>query len=518
MDSHKNSIHTMREENKRIVKNTAVVYTRLVITTLLGLVSSRFVLKALGASDFGLYNVVGSIVVIFSFLNAALYSTTTRFLNYEQGKENGDVNRVFNVSFAVHIGFAVITLALLETIGVIYINHFLNVSVGKEADAMFVFQVSTVISCIGIVCVPFQSVFISKEKFSFVAIVDITGAIIKFALIVLLLYYNGNVLRFYAVSMALVLLMTNVIYFIESHKRYLETVKYKFVKEKGAYKEILTFNNYNLLGTAALIVRNQGSNMLINFFFGTIVNAAYAIAYSVQGYIISFVSNFDTASSPQITQSFSGCDMNRAIFLTTTTCRICMLLTMLLLFPIYVELDFVLQMWLGENVPDGADQLCKYTLIVALVSSTSGGVTQLIQSVGKLKYFILQYAVLYLVALVSGFVFFTKGFPPYSIILAYATADIISRANQLFLLHKLIGFKVGLFIRDAYIRPTLVLFGGILYCCIASQIEISSITGHVINVVLAIFFMLLVIFFIGLFEYERNIVVSKFDKIFISKH
>ena len=503
----------MREENKRIVKNTAIVYARLVVTTLIGLASSRFVLKALGASDFGLYNVVGSIVVIFSFLNAALYSTTTRFLNYEQGKENGDVNRIFNISLVIHICFAAITLILLETVGVIYINHFLNVAAGKEMDAMYVFQVSTIVACIGIVSVPFQSVFIAKEKFSFVALVDITSAILKFLLIILLLHYQGNALRFYALCMALVLLVTYAIYYTQGKRKYIDVVRYKLVKEKSAYKEILTFNNYNLLGTVALIVRNQGSNMLINYFFGTVVNAAYAIAYTVQSYIISFVGNFDTASSPQITQNLSGGDMKRAVFLTTNTCRICMLLTMLLLFPIYAELDFILHLWLGDSVPDGTVMFCKCTLIVALASSTSGGLTQFINSVGKLKFFILQYTGLYILALILGLVLFLLGCPPYSIIIAYAIADVISRINQLYLLHKMVGFNVKLFVREAYMRPIVVLLLGMFYCFVADFISITNIKGHLSNLLFAIIYMVSAIYFMGLFKNERIIVVSNIKKI-----
>ena len=136
----------MREENKRIAKNTLIVYVRLIITTFLGLLSSRFVLAALGASDYGLYNVVGATVIMFSFITSALYNTTTRFINYEQGKSDGNVNRIFNMSLAIHICFAIVALLILESIGVYYINNYLNVATGKESDAIFVFQVSTIVT------------------------------------------------------------------------------------------------------------------------------------------------------------------------------------------------------------------------------------------------------------------------------------------------------------------------------------------------------------------------------------
>lgn len=498
----------MREENKRIAKNTLIVYIRLAFTTVLGLISSRLVLKALGASDFGLYNVVGSIVVAFSFLSSALSGATTRFINYEQGKEDGDVNKIFNVSFTVHVVFSFISLFLLETIGLIYINHYLNVAVGRELDALFVFQVSTIVSCVGIISVPFQSVFIAKEKFIFIAAVDITSTLIRFALILVLLYYPGNSLRFYSVSMAMVLLLTNLTYFLLSKKYYPDIVRFRVIKRKGEYKEILSYINFNLLGAGALITRNQGSNMLINYFFGTVVNAAYAIAFTVQNYIITFVGNFDTASFPQITQSLSSGDKTRAFFLTTSTCRACMLLTMVLLFPVYSELAFLLRLWLGDNVPEGTELFCKCTLMVALVSSTSGGVTQLINGIGKLKWFTLQYTILYVVALVIGLLLCGWGYPPHTVIIAYIVADCLSRINQLYLLHRIIGLDIGDFVRGAYLRPSVVFLCGVAYCLIARFLIIESTGGHILSVLFSLIYMLGVVFFVGLNNNERKLVLK----------
>ena len=172
----------MREENKRIAKNTLIVYVRLIITTFLGLLSSRFVLAALGASDYGLYNVVGATVIMFSFITSALYNTTTRFINYEQGKSDGNVNRIFNMSLAIHICFAIVALLILESIGVYYINNYLNVAAGKESDAIFVFQVSTIVTCLSLISVPYNSLFIVHEDFRTIAIFDILAAIAKFAI------------------------------------------------------------------------------------------------------------------------------------------------------------------------------------------------------------------------------------------------------------------------------------------------------------------------------------------------
>lgn len=502
----------MREENKRIAKNTLIVYARLIITTLLGLLSSRFVLAALGASDYGLYNVVGATVIMFSFITSALYNTTTRFINYEQGKPDGNVNRIFNMSLAIHIVFAIIALILLESAGIYYILNYLNVAAGKEADAMFVFQVSTVVTCLSLISVPFNSLFIVYEDFRTIAIIDILGAIVRFALILALMHYAGNLLRFYALSMALVTALASLSFFFLSRRRWPLVTQFNLIKDKSKYKEILTFNNYSLLGAAALIFRNQGSNVVINYFFGTIVNAAYAISYAVQNYIITFVGNFDIASAPQITQNVSRGDMDRTVFLASSTCRICVLLTLLLLFPVYCELPFILHLWLGNNIPEGTITFCKCTLLVALVSATSGGITQLIRGTGNLKWFTIQFIVLYVLALLISIVLYNLGFPPYTVILSYFVADAISRYFQLLLLHRYIKLDIGSFVQRSYLRPLGVFVCGVAYVLTSGFVQTEHNLWHIVDFVTATLFMVATSYYIGLYKEERNAILSHINQ------
>ena len=187
--------------DKRIVKNTFFVYLRLFVVTVISLVSTRFVLQALGASDFGLYNIVGSIITMLNIVSVAMCTTTRRFLNVEMGKPNGNLNKIFNLCLAQHIVLAFILLIIAESLGLWYIHNYLNVSPDKINDAYYVFHISTIVACIGIVNVPYQSVIEAYEKFSTTAKVDIIIAIIKLLLILSLLIYEGNKLRYYAIIM-----------------------------------------------------------------------------------------------------------------------------------------------------------------------------------------------------------------------------------------------------------------------------------------------------------------------------
>lgn len=510
----------MKEENQRIARNTLIVYMRLIVTTLLGLVSLRYVMSALGASDYGLYNVVGATVIMFSFITSALYNTTTRFINFEQGKRDGDVGKIFNMSVAIHVVFALVALALLESVGVYYILHYLHVEPGKEADAMFAFQVSAITVSLSLVCVPFNSMFIVHEDFRTIAVIDILGAVAKFGLILMLLCHDGNLLRFYAVSMALVTALMSLAYLVLSRRKWPEETRLRIVRGRQKYKEILAYNNWSLLSAAALIFRNQGSNMVINYFFGTIVNAAYAISFSVQNYITTFVGNFDIASAPQITQSYSRGDIERTVFLSSSTCRICILLTLLLLLPIYAELPFILHLWLGKALPDGTVTFCQCSMLVALVSATSGGITQLIRGTGRLKWFTLQFVLLYALALLVSIGLYVLGFPPYTVILAYFLADGISRVIQLILLRKYIGFDLKSFAERSYLRPLGVLALGAAYVLVAEKIvpDEAHWLYHIANLLAAFAFTAVLAYCIGLYKEEQAAILSHLKRYLPNKN
>ena len=448
--------------NIRIARNTIVIYIRMAVTILVGIITSRLVLQALGASDVGIYSAVGSTVALVSFITGALTATTVRFMNFEMGKADGDTNRMFNICHVIHIGGALVLFLLLESIGLWYIHHYLNVPPGKETDAMFVFQVSTVVACLGIANVPFQSLFNVHERFATVAVVDIVNALVKLGLVIGLLYWTGNGLRLYAVLMSVTTWICFVVYRWLCRRNWPGIIRWKFVRERKAYRDVLVFNNYNLLSSASMIARSQGSNMLINAFFGTTVNAAYFYAGTVQNYVNQFIANFDTAAAPQLTQNIGAGNEGRSVALAERVCRICILLFLLLFFPLWSELDFILNLWLGAKIPAGTVLMCRWTLLVAAASATSAGLAQLINAYGRIKWYKIEFSVLYLLCLVVGWLLFRAGFPAYTIIICFVAADLLSRVIQLILLHYQFDFKVGKFLKEAYLRPavaTILLIG-----------------------------------------------------------
>ena len=498
--------------NKRIAKNTLIVYVRLFIVTVVGLMTSRFVLQALGVSDYGLYNVVGGVIALFAVIAGSMSSTTIRFLNIEIGKPDGDPNKIFNICQITHIVFAALVLILAETAGLFYIYNYLNVASGKEADAMFVFQVSTIVACIGITNVPYQSVFIAKEKFTHIAIIDILNSLIKLGLIIMLLYNKGNALRMYAIIMSASTFVSFVVYHYLCFRYWPELVRWNFFRKFSNYRELLVYNNYILLSSVALIGRSQGSNILINYFFGTIVNGAFAIARTVESLVVTFMVNFDSAAAPQITQNVGRGDIEQASAIACRSCRMCQLLSLLVAFPLYVEMEYVLQLWLG-TVPDYTVSFCRIMMIAVFVAATGGGFLRLKDAMGKIKWFMLTHSFWYLLSLPIGFVLLKYGFPPVTILLLYVITDVISRVCQLALMKIIYDFNVLSFCRKSYRKPMLVFLIMAVYAVLYDKIEINGSAFHFVGLMITGIFGAVLMLFIGITYPERTFCLKYISKL-----
>lgn len=489
--------------NRRIAKNTLIVYINMFINMLIGLFTSRLILQALGVSDYGLYNVVGGIVGLFTFVFGALSTTTIRFINVEKGKVDGDLNKVFNVCNVVHIVMALAILLIAEVVGIFYINHFLNVDPGKEADAMFIFQVSLIVSCIGVTNVPFSSLFNATEKFLFNAIVSIGLKVLQLGLVIWLLHYEGNRVRAWAWISALSTAITYIIYHVYCQKYWPEIIKWRFVKEKALYKEAFIFNNYNLLSTAALMGRNQGSSLLINYFFGTIVNGAFAVSKTVEGYVMAIAGNFDGAAGPQITQSYSKGDMDRVLYLVCKIGKYCIYIMMLAFFPLIAEMDFILHIWLKE-VPEGALQFCNMTMLVAFFSVTGGGIVHVINASGRIAKFKTTFSIMMLACLPIGYVMMRLGVPPHLMVGMFALVDALWRVIQLVFMQKMLHFPALTYAREVYLPSFIITAIVSIFILITALLPLSDGWWHICRILLILIACATSIYYVGLTRNERN--------------
>lgn len=493
----------MNEGNRRILKNTMVNYVGLMVNTILGIIISRYVLMALGASDFGLYGVVGGLIAMLNFLSTAMSTTTRRYINVEMGKGNGNPNKIFNICLMIHIGFALFVLLVAETIGMYYINNFLNVAPGKLNDAIFVFQVSTIAAAIGITNVPYQSVLEAYERFDLMVYINAFNAVLKLILALCLLGYSGNVLRVYAIGMSLLSIVLFIFFRLVTLRKWRDLTRFKFYGGKSIYKEIIIFNNYTAIGALAHIGKIQGSTMIINYFFGTLINAAFQVAYTVENYCSLIVGNIGKAAWPQITQSFAGGKYDRTIQLTECMSRYSILMMLAIVIPISTELDFIVTLWL-KDVPVGALFLCQLTLIDAMVRAMCSGTNAVVQASGKVKWFQIIDSILSLLTLPLAFFCYKLGAPKETIIYLYIVSSICIRVVSFILLKKLIGFDILHYAKNVY-NPTVIVLlvaGGLVFLY-KSFLIIESAPMHILGFILSFIVTLMLCFFVGLNKHER---------------
>lgn len=497
--------------NKRIAKNTIFIYIRLFVTMLIGLYTSRVVLQVLGISDFGLFGVVGGVLGMFTFLTSSLGAATSRFLNVEMGKPDGEVNRVFNVNITLHIAFALIIFVLAETFGLYYVYNYLKVAPGKFDDALFVYQVSVITCCIGIISGPYGSLMTSHERFKFQTNFDIINTFIRLGLVIALQFYPGNSLRFYAIIMGLTTANSFVVYYYITHHDYPETIKLRFVRGWENYRPVLSFGFWKILGTLAMMARASGSDLIMNHFFGTAVNGAYAVSRSVNNYVSIFSANFDISASPQIVQSYSANNMARCNYLVNKLGRFSLLLFEIVFFPLYIELEFVLTLWLGE-VPPGVLTFCRINMLLAGVSLSCGGFLHIINAAGRLKWFQINLCFFFLICLPIGYWLFSIGYPPYSILVLFLLADVAQRCIQLVLLKKILHFDSWRYVREAYVPPFIIAIMMSLYMLGYFQLHIESVVFRLLGIVLTGVVTMALIYAIGLTNGEKKKAINQLRK------
>ena len=370
--------------NKRIAKNTLMLYIRMLLSTVVSLYTSRVVLQTLGVEDYGIYGVVGGVVAMFSFLNSTMAGATSRFLTFEMGK--GDKERLkdtFSSALIIHIGIALLVLILAETVGLWFLNNKLVIPEGRMGAAHWVYQCSILATIFAITQVPYNALIISHERMGIYAYIEILNVSLKLLIVFLLTIFTIDKLKVYAVLVLTVSIIIRMIYRIYCMRNFSES-HFSFTFKKDILKPMLSFSGWDFYGNMCVIVRQQGTNFLINNFFGVIANAASSIATTVSGVVSGFAFNIITAFRPRIIKSYAQenwCEMqtmiNNAIKFST------LFLNMLAL-PFLFETSFIIQLWLGQ-VPQYVEPLIRLTLIANCVGNINSIIVIGIHATGRIK-------------------------------------------------------------------------------------------------------------------------------------
>lgn len=500
------------EDSKKLTKNVFFVYSRIILTTVIGLLSTRLAFNALGQSDYGLYNVVAGIISVLSIISTAMTTTTRRFLNFEMGKSSGNINKIFNICRVINFIFAILLLFLAESLGMIYVYNYLNVASNMFRSALIVFHISTITATLSIINVPFQSLMAAKEKFFEIALIDVSNHLVKLIGVGGLFLFSNNRLIIYALLMSGITILGLIAYSSFCKHNWPQAVKYKLYKDKKIYKEIAKFNNYISLGASAYIGRSQGSNLMINYFFGTIVNGAFSIAYMIENYAMMAIGNFTTAASPQITQKYSSGKIKESLQLASKINRLSILAMTSIVFIALLELPFLLKLWLG-TVPIGSLVLCKWTLISALVRSLSEGIPPIVQASGKIKWFQIIGTCTQVMVLIIGWFFFKYGFPPQTIIICYVITSILNFVVTILLLRTILSPEdISNFFTSSFLPIFLVIFAYLLYFIVHEFVFMNI--NPILDITLALSYGIIITYYYGLKKTERKAISTiMFNKI-----
>lgn len=484
-----------------------MLYVRMILIMLVSLYTSRVILKALGVEDFGLYNVVGGVVVLFTFINNAMVTSTQRFLNFEIGRNDiEEAQKVFSASLNIHFLIAGIFLLLAETVGLWFLNQYIQIPDGRETAANWVYQFSVIVSILNIVRSPYNAAIIAHEHMSFYAYVSIIEVILKLA-IVYMVYLFADRLIAYAFLMMLVTLIVLGAYYIFCRKKY-QICKYRFEYDKKRYLSLASFSGWSLFGSLANMGASQGINIILNMFFGVAVNAAMGIANQVNAAVYQFVSSFQTAFNPQIIKSYAAGDRTYFISLIMNTSRYSFLLLFLLALPIYICCPEILSIWLG-TVPEYAVEFCRLMLLYLLIDAIQGPLWVSAQATGKIRNYQILMSVLILLNLPITYVLliFFKN-PEIALIVRVAVNFITAVARVIYLNH-LYDFPICIYMKEVIFRCLFVLLVAYPVPHLVHKMMGMTIVDTIANILIALVCAASVIAIVGLRSKERILIVNK---------
>lgn len=431
-----------QSNNKRIARNTTFLYIRMFVALIINLFTARVLLNALGVEDYGIYNVVAGFVSLFGFLNATLSSSVQRFYNYEGTQKGAEgFQNIYVTALLTHATIAAIIFVLLETFGVWYVNSIMVVSNGRLFAANILFQTSTLSMILMMMQIPYSGAVMAKEHMDFFAIISITDVVLKLIIALVVAYAEYDNLIIYAILLAIVSILDIIAYIWYCKKHFLE-MKLRRYFDRVVFKNMLAFSGWNLIGTFAFMLKGQGVNMLLNFFFGPVINAARGIAYQVNGAISGFSGNIYTAFCPQLVQSYARGDYSRTQRIMFTESKVCFSLIALLTIPVIFEIEILLHIWLGEAVPEHTSLFAILVLIDSLVCTLNTPCTQVVQATGKIKYFQIGSAVVNLCLIPFCWILLSLGMTAESAFIAVIIFSCINQAVCLFLVNR--QFNVGM--------------------------------------------------------------------------
>ncbi|SEA09764.1 Membrane protein involved in the export of O-antigen and teichoic acid [Prevotella sp. tc2-28] len=495
--------------NKRIAKNTIALYFRTFITMIVGLYTGRVMLHALGVDNYGINNVVGSIVAMSSLITATMSAAISRYITYALGKGDKDqLKTMFSTSVNAQIVMSIIAIVVLEIGGLWFLNTVAQIPQGREMAAFWVFQCSLISLAIGLVSSPYNALLVAHERMGIYAYTSIAEAMLKLAICFIILAYGGDRLILLAILTVLVGLGMRIFYGWYCGKNFYEAHYSPKIFDKGLLKELTVFSGWNLLNNGAYTFATQGVNMLINVFFGVAYNAARGIANTVNAAVQSFVGNFTMAFSPQITKSYASGDKAYAIHLGNRGTKFSWLLMYIFIVPVCCEADTLLRLWLGK-APEWSALFLRFAMFESLAVCSGQNLFRLIQSDGHVKSYTIH------AAITAGFIFpltwiaYTLGAPVWLSYVIFIIDFVVLNLVRFYDIKKLMQFSIRQHIKEVIIPCVMVSITSFIVPLGICYYINPGIIRFLVNVPICVLWTVVCCILFGLTKNERNFIWDK---------
>lgn len=434
-------------DNKRIAKNTLFLYVRMTFVLLVSLYSTRAILNALGIVDYGIYNVVAGFVAMFSFLNSSMINTIQRFFNFEKGTANEEnLNKVYITSVQIQIVLGFITVILLEVFGLWYINNKMIIPADRISAALAVFQLSVCSLFMLIIQIPYSAAIVAHECMGYYAIISIIEAILKLFIAFSLPFVSCDKLIIYGILMFSISVANFAFYYIYAKHNFPE-IHYKHFFYKEQFKNMLAFSGWNIFDSFAYTMQGQGLNILMNAFYGPVVNAARGIAYQVQSALSGFTMNIAVAFKPQLVESYAHQEFTRTKNLMYSMSKLGYLMVFLLALPISLEINYILDIWLNGTVPNDTAVFTILILLNMALGSLNNPITQTVLAVGNIKIYQIIRSIIVISALPLSWIALRHGAPAFVVFIILILVNLINQPVSLFLLRKIFSYSYREYIK-----------------------------------------------------------------------
>ena len=502
----------------RIAKNTIVLYCRQLFTMMVNLYAVRVVLNVLGVEDFGIYNVVAGIVMLFSFLSGTMASATQRYFSFALGRQDQSLlKKIFSTNLLIYLVIMFVAVILLETIGLWFVQNKLNVPADRLASAVVLYHFSVLMFLSMICAAPFMAIIIAHEDMRLYAYVSIVEAMLKLGAIFLLLYIPYEKLISYGVLLFLVSLVTTLMYVCLCRIKYEECSFRSLGVDRKLFREIFSFTGWTLFGQLSTVVRNQAVTVLLNQFFSPVIVSARAIALNVSGSINVFSNNFNTSLYPPIIKQYAAGEKKGMFRLVFNGSKITFFLIWILALPLLLRMDYVLNLWLKET-PQWAVLFTQLAIVESLINSISLPLGTAARAPGKMRMYELSLGIIQIAIFPASWLVLACGKEVYTVFIVAIIANLVMFAVRLLLVHRLIGLPLKQF----YFYVLLPVFG-VIICSGGPALLISVVLPEgflacaVVGLV-SLFFTSLGMYFIGLNKLQRqkiqSVVLEVISKVF----